>query len=80
MISFCIRNVGVVFPSTKVALKDVSFTVTPGQLVAILGHNGSGKGLQYYLSLMHLHSLQGNPHSSFSSRCLPSRARYSASP
>ncbi|KAF9242086.1 P-loop containing nucleoside triphosphate hydrolase protein [Melanogaster broomeanus] len=41
-----LRNVSFSYPSTKserAALTDVSFTVQPGQLVVIVGANGSGK-------------------------------------
>ncbi len=38
------KNVGFVYPDTKiVALKEVSFTVAPGELIAIIGRTGSGK-------------------------------------
>lgn len=40
------RNVSFNYPSTKTdrsALSDVSFTIQPGSLVAIVGSNGSGK-------------------------------------
>ncbi len=38
------RNVGFVYPDTKiVALKEVSFSVAPGELIAIIGRTGSGK-------------------------------------
>lgn len=40
------RNVTFTYPGTKskeVALKDVSFAIAPGQLVVIVGANGSGK-------------------------------------
>lgn len=38
------KNVGFVYPDTKiVALKEVSFTAAPGELIAIIGRTGSGK-------------------------------------
>ncbi|SDF39047.1 ATP-binding cassette, subfamily B [Mucilaginibacter pineti] len=38
------KNVSFVYPDTGIeALKDVSFTVEPGQMVAIIGRTGSGK-------------------------------------
>ena len=38
------RNVGFVYPDTKItALKEVSFTAKPGELIAVIGRTGSGK-------------------------------------
>ncbi len=38
------KNVSFVYPDTKiVALKEVSFTVAPGELIAVIGRTGSGK-------------------------------------
>lgn len=38
------KNVSFVYPDTKImALKEVSFTAAPGELVAIIGRTGSGK-------------------------------------
>ncbi|KAK4699020.1 hypothetical protein P7C70_g7245, partial [Phenoliferia sp. Uapishka_3] len=39
-----LKDVGVTYPKAKTsALRNVNFSVSPGQLVAIVGHNGSGK-------------------------------------
>lgn len=38
------KNVSFVYPDTKItALKEVSFSVAPGELIAIIGRTGSGK-------------------------------------
>lgn len=38
------KNVSFVYPDTQItALKEVSFTVAPGELIAIIGRTGSGK-------------------------------------
>lgn len=41
---FCHSNVGFKYPgTTKAVLEDVSFKIKPGQMVVIVGVNGSGK-------------------------------------
>ena len=51
------ENVSFEFDSGKEVLKDVSFTVKPGQMCAIVGDNGSGKSTVAKL-LMGLYSIQ----------------------
>ncbi|KAK0205769.1 P-loop containing nucleoside triphosphate hydrolase protein [Desarmillaria ectypa] len=41
--SISFQNVSFVYPSNKKALDDVSFDIFPGQLIVIVGVNGSGK-------------------------------------
>ena len=53
------RNVTFAYPDSEPTLKDVSFTVEPGQTVGILGLTGSGKTTLFNLLLRYYDCQQG---------------------
>lgn len=53
-------DVSKIYPDGSVALKDITFTVAPGELISIVGHSGAGKTTLLRLILAEEHPSSGN--------------------
>ena len=64
-----IKNLTKEFKGKK-AVEDVSFSIQPGEVVAILGPNGAGKSTSILMMLGLLHPTSGEVRYSISSRSI----------